>query len=108
MSLRAHIENHGYRIASRYDFLSSTTNLIAASCVDEDGQEFLALQDRARQHPGEWIIYDPEDDSDGWLLVGNDLDYLIAVTAERIDAPLPADMLGQLKSALNAGQLARA
>jgi hypothetical protein len=104
MTPRAYIEQHGYRISSRYDFLSSTTNLIADSCVDEDGEEFLALKDRARQFDGEWIIYDPEDNSEGWLLVGNDLAYLIALTAERIDAPMPAATLGQVKAAIASNQ----
>ncbi len=55
------LEHNGYALDRRGDF--------EADAGDE-------LKARASAFPGEWVLWDPNDDSDGFLLAGDDWESL--------------------------------
>ncbi|PZR93558.1 MAG: hypothetical protein DI537_10605 [Stutzerimonas stutzeri] len=85
MNHREIIEAYGFKIMPRADFLSATSNLIADCCVDQDGKLFEALKVRAGKTDGAFVLFDPEDDDDGWLLIGDDADALALNTVRELD-----------------------
>lgn len=66
---RKTLDWHGYKVVERAAF-EATKELPAG------------LRERAARYEGDWVVYDPEDDCDGWLLVGDDPDALAKETVE--------------------------
>jgi hypothetical protein len=85
MKHRQIAESYGFRILPRADFLDAKTNLIEKCGVDQDGHLFEALKARASKINGAFILFDPDDSDEGWLLVGDDADQLAKNTVEELD-----------------------
>jgi len=75
------LADNGYKLATRAEF-------DAAGDVPEGIREreaSIPFGDAAGKGQGLFIVYDPNDDNEGWLLVGDDADELANETvAERI------------------------
>ena len=69
------LRSYDYDVAPR-DVFMRTTGLPAG------------LQERASKYPGLWVVFDPNDDSDGFLLVGHDRAALVKEAYEHIDSLL--------------------
>lgn len=63
--MEAWLVTHGYRIVSRTQF----------SAFEQDVPK--GLIERSIAHKGDWVIYDPDDNDQGWLLIGDDRRALI-------------------------------
>lgn len=61
------IESRGYRLVAWSDFVAATDRP-------------QGLLERAENHKARFVVYDPSDDEDGWLLVGDDPDELALET----------------------------
>lgn len=61
--MRRFVESYDYRIVSRSIF--------------EQANLPLGLRNRASVYPGNWVVYDPLDDEDGYLLIMQDSDDLV-------------------------------
>ncbi|MGE0576124.1 MAG: hypothetical protein AB7F22_07680 [Reyranella sp.] len=51
------IQDNGYRLDRRDTFAAAAS---------------LPLVHRAEAYPGEWVLWDPNDDEDGYMIVGDD------------------------------------
>lgn len=83
------ILQNGYRLVSRATFMDGLVEIGAFSgaspgCVPDieasHAQILSEMQDRAARHPGNYVIYDPSADAEGWMLVGDDPLALLAET----------------------------
>lgn len=63
------LEWHGYKLVERAAF-EATRELPPG------------LLERAALTTGAWVVYDPEDDATGWLLIGDDPEKLAKETVE--------------------------
>lgn len=68
---RRHVESFGYKVATWDAFLSATDV--------PDG-----IKHRAQCLLGQWVIYDPLDDGNGWFVHHDDLDRVLTETVEHI------------------------
>lgn len=75
-SRRAYLERHGYRVETRAVF--------AASELPE------GLLARALEIKGDWVVFDPSDDGQGFMLVSDDLDAIVAETYEMVSDSVDA------------------
>jgi hypothetical protein len=75
------LEANGYRIRTYEGFMSGAVDLHSLDgCQHMAAAEIRAAHDaireelrgRAAQHDGTHVVYDPSDDGDGWLLVGEE------------------------------------
>lgn len=72
MTNKETLEAHGYKLVTRAAFDSAAD---VPDGLREYRKEQLALK-------GAWIVYDPSDDEEGWLLVGDDAEALARETVE--------------------------
>lgn len=68
----AYLADHAYRVTPRAEF---------------DVEEGLpdGLRERAKAFRGSWVVWDPWDDADGLLLIGDDRAALIKEAAATVD-----------------------
>lgn len=71
---------YSHRNAARTDFFLSMPS--------EEAEE---LSDRLSSLKGEWVIWDPEDNGQGWMLVGDKIEDLVSETAEAFGITLYGD-----------------
>jgi len=73
----------GYRLVSR-DCFNALTPEDMNSGVDE-AKVLSNLKARVAVIPGAYVLYDPSDDGNGWLLVGDRKEDLAAETVDHFD-----------------------
>jgi hypothetical protein len=81
----------GFRILPRNEFMAidrleglvGCPNLTEDEILEHDRRSAAQLKERAAKYEGAFVLYDPEDDGDGFLLVGNDPEELDRVCYER-------------------------
>lgn len=73
------LEQHGYRICTYEGFMSGAVDfhgldgcqhMSPAEIREHHDQVREALRERAAAYEGSHVVYDPNDNEDGWLLVG--------------------------------------
>jgi hypothetical protein len=69
------IVSYDYKLVSRAEF-DAATDLPAG------------LRERASQYEGSWVVYDPLNDDEGFLLVGNDREALAKEAYEHVETLL--------------------
>lgn len=70
---KAFIESYGYKLVTRAEFEAATDRP-------------QGLLERANQYPGAFVVYDPNDDYEGWMLIGDDAEKLAQESADDIRA----------------------
>lgn len=75
------VENNGYRVRTYEGFMSGAVDLHSLDgCPHMSPSEIRAHHDsvreklraRAAEFEGSHVVYDPSDDEDGWLLIGDE------------------------------------
>jgi hypothetical protein len=75
------LENHGYRVRTYEGFMRGAVDFHSFDgCRHLSAEEIRAhhdatreaLRERASKFDGSHVVYDPNDDGDGWLLVGDE------------------------------------
>lgn len=75
------LEDYGYRIRTYEGFMSGAVDfhgldgcqhMSAAEIQRQHDETRENLRKRASLHEGTHVVYDPNDDGDGWLLVGDE------------------------------------
>lgn len=63
----------GFQILEREQFKAyATLNGYQLDEAGPDCEELAKLKERVEEQDGDYVLYDPDDNSDGFLLVGND------------------------------------
>lgn len=79
----------GFRLVSRETFLNGlveiacyagATSMDSAAIEQAHAEQLAFAQQRVEPLPGSYVIYNPEEDGEGWLLVGDDPAALYAET----------------------------
>lgn len=73
----------GYQLVSRECFEALTPEDMNSG-VDE-AKALLGLKARVAAIPGAYVLYDPNDDGEGWLLVGDSKEALATETLNHFD-----------------------
>lgn len=71
-------ESYGYKIASRYDFFRLPLDMNGSDDPLANRAAARKLLGRVTIQEGSYVLYDPADDGDGFLLVGNNANNLDA------------------------------
>lgn len=74
--------NNGIEWMERLDFFG-TPKIFPFNDPAKDLDEWHRLEARASEYEGRWIVFDPSDGEEGWLLVGDDLHAILKETADR-------------------------
>lgn len=76
------LEPFGLCLVTRAEFMESDP---AEFAFIRNEDTLAALRERVNTAPGSFVVYDPEDDGDGWLLVGDDPDELARASVKRFE-----------------------
>jgi len=78
-----YLHGFGLRVLPREQFLTDTFDYNPFDNAADNASELVLLRDRAAKYEGQFVVYDPSDGEEGWLLVGDDFAGLCAETADR-------------------------
>lgn len=67
------LEKHDFKLVSRADF-------------EEAGDLPVGLLERSESIEGAWVVYDPLDDHEGFLLIDDDKDALARIARDHLDS----------------------
>ncbi len=71
-------EGYGYKLVNRYEFFRLPLGMNGSDDALANRAAEQRLQDRVRKIGGTYVLYDPADDGEGFLLVGNNANELDA------------------------------
>ena len=87
----------GFRLVTRDHFLqgvieiaafTGATSITPAEIEEAHADIAAEMRGRVLQYPGQYVIYDPHDDGEGWMLVGDDPHALLFQTAQMLEEML--------------------
>lgn len=75
----------GYAALTRDSFFNSAIPFNPLNDAEANARELALLRERAANWEGAFVLYDPADDAEGFMLIGDDVDALWHAATERFD-----------------------